>query len=206
MPVSWQSRCRPPAAPTISSDARDATEDARVQLELARRLRCLAADVPRIMMPTPTKKQDQRAADPKHQLSRRTRRRAARLECRRGIARSASGAGSPSRGGARSRRPAASLLRDRMRLFVGSSCWRLRQRADRRHRAQTAPNAADKTATGKPNKATRPHAASRMEAAAIGTGENNDKTVARRNRKRRRDRGGFRALRRRSAADGEARA
>ena len=40
------------------------------------------------------------------------------------------------------------------------------------HRAQTAPKAADKTATGKPNKATRVQAASRMEAAAMTTGEN----------------------------------
>ena len=40
------------------------------------------------------------------------------------------------------------------------------------HRDQTAPKAADKTATGKPNHATRPHAASRIEAAAMTTGEN----------------------------------
>ena len=40
------------------------------------------------------------------------------------------------------------------------------------HRAQAAPRTTSKTATGKPNRMTRPHAASRIEAAAIGTGEN----------------------------------
>ena len=43
------------------------------------------------------------------------------------------------------------------------------------HPANMAPNAAKKSANGRPNKATRPHSAPKMAAAAIGTGANNDK-------------------------------
>ena len=59
-------------------------------------------------------------------------------------------------------------------------------------RAHAAPKTTSKTATGKPNRATRPHAAPRMDAAAIRNRRKQHETMARRNRKRRRDHSGRR--------------
>ncbi len=197
MPVSWQSLCRPPAAPDDQQHTRDVAEDASGPGGVGKKLYARPPKAEHHDAESDQKKHE-RAAEPKDHLPGRSRRRAARLECRRAIALSTSATGSPS--------PQAGRSRTNRLAFPGpgaalpsTACGAVPP-ADS-HRAQAAPNTASKTATGKPNNATRPQAAPRMEAAAIGTGENKAETVARRNRQRRRDHVGL-ALGRRAAADG----
>ena len=165
MPVSWQSRCRPPAAPTIMTMPATLPRTRPLQPESKRSLR-LCRPWPIAMRPTPARKRISGRPTP----------------------RTISRAGPPP-SGSLGMSPmdwtisiisgiAVAISRttaDPPPCFSATGCDSGAGETDAApkvatHHAQAAPRAASSTATGNPKSATRPHAASRMAAAAMGTG------------------------------------
>ena len=165
MPVSWQRRCKPPAAPTARRAPATVLKTRRFQASSARRLPASRA-LPITMMPMATTSSTSGRPTP-ITISRAVPPPSGSL----GMSpsdwkiRSASGTAVATTSTAAAQPLAFGVVG----TFCIGACGAASATASQRD--QAAPRPATRIASGTPNSATRLQGASRMEAAAIGTGE-----------------------------------